>query len=286
MTPSRDPADDTSESSAHHLTRRRLLGAGAAVGATALAGCNGTFLRIESTTTTVERRFDAADLAALRVTEATDDVSVARTDRDTVLVRAEKRARGETELSELRLHTEVAGDSLEVSTTEPTVVGVGGGSVALELEVPGSVAVERVATDDGDVALRDTAGDTVIETGDGDVAVEGTTGAVTARTSDGEVTVESAGAVREVRSGDGSVTAAVPAVDGSASVHSDDGDVVVRLGALDATVELTTGDGEVTVAGVDGVETSTDERVVLSLGDGSGELTVHTGDGDVTATAL
>jgi len=283
MTPSTDPADDTD---GQHITRRRLLGAGAAVGAAALAGCNGTFIQVESTTTTVERRFAAADLAALRVTEATDDVSVARTDGDTVLVRAEKRAHGETELSELRLDTEVAGDTLQVGTSEPTVVGIGGGSVALEVEVPDAVAVERVETDDGDVALQDTTGDTVVETGDGDVAVEDASGAVTARSGDGDVAVEGAGAVREISSGDGTVTAAVSAVDGSASVHSGDGDVVVRLGALDATVELTTGDGEVTVAGVDGIETSTEQRVVATLGDGSGELSVHTGDGDVTVSGL
>jgi hypothetical protein len=286
-TPSSDPANDTDGQHSLTLTRRRLLGTGAAVGAAALAGCNGTFVRVESTTTTVERRFDAADLAALRVTGATDDVSVARTDGDSVLVRADKRAHGETELSELRVRTEVAGGTLRVGTDEPTVVGIGGGSVALEIEVPGTLAVERVRTDDGDIALRDTSGDTVVETGDGDVTVEGVDGAVTARSDDGDVSVERVGAVREVSSGDGSVTAAVSAVDGSASIRSGDGDVVVRLAEdLDAAVELTTGDGEVTVAGLDGIDTSTGSRVVATLGDGSGDLGVHSDDGDVTATGL
>jgi hypothetical protein len=286
-TPSTDPDHDTREQDDPTTTRRRLLGAGAALGAAALAGCNGTFVRVESTTRTVERRFDAADLAALRVTGATDDVGVTRTDGDAVLVRAEKRAHGETALSELRLRSEVADDVLRVGTSEPTVVGIGGGHVALGIEVPDSVAVERVHTDDGDVALRDTSGDTIVETGDGDLAVEGVDGAVTARSADGDVSVERVGAVSELRTDDGSVAAAVSAVDGAASVRSGDGDVVARLeSGLDATVELTTDDGEVTVAGLDGVETNTDGRVVVTLGDGDGHLRVHTDDGDVTATGL
>ncbi|WP_255152495.1 DUF4097 family beta strand repeat-containing protein [Halorarius halobius] len=304
MSPTPDPADASDDD--RTLSRRRLLGAAAAVGATGLAGCTGTFVRIESAETTVERRFDAADLARLRVAEADDDVSVERTDGDAVVVRAHKRARGETDPSEFGLRADVDGDTLRVGTRKPTVVGVGGDSIDLELEVPESVAVDRVHTDDGSVALRSVGGDPTVESGDGDLAVYGATGAITATTDDGEVAIEGTagpvtarsddgdvvvhdpGSVREVRSHDGEVVASVPAVDGSAVVASDDGDVTVTLGdALDAAVEVTTDDGRVTVAGgLDDVEAAAESRVTGTVGDGTNDLRIHSGDGDVTVTSL
>lgn len=286
------------------MTRRRLLGAAAAAGAASVAGCTGSFIRIDRAETTIERRF--GDVSRVRITEATDDVSVERFDGDAVQVRVHKRARGQTALSDLAFSADTDGDTLRVRTQKPNVVGVGGGSVDLEVAVPGSVTVDRVATADGDIALRGTGGGTTVESGDGDVtatgvrgavtattddgdvAVERATGAVTARTADGDIAIRAPGAIREVRAGDGDVVATVPAVAGTATVRSDDGDVTVSLGdALDATVEVTTGDGDITAVGaLDEVATSSARRLTGRVGDGSNELLVHADDGSVTLTTL
>lgn len=298
------PADGSTLPGLH---RRGLLGAVAAAGTASLAGCSGAFVQVRTATDTAERAFDAGDVARIRVEDATDDVTLEHADGDTIRVRARKRARGSTDLGELSLQSRVEDDTLHLGTRTPDVVGIGGGTVDLEVAVPGSVAVDRVRTDDGSVTLRDVSGDATVETGDGDVVttdvtgdldastgdgdvtVERTDGAVTARTGDGDLVVRGPGSVGDLRTGDGDLTAEMPAVDGSATIGSDDGDVTLSLGdALDATIDATTGDGEVsaTAAGFGSVGTVTETHVVGTVGDGTNELRVHAGDGDVTLARL
>ena len=304
MSPTQESADDDRTPSRATLSRRRLVGAGAAAAVTALAGCSGTVLQIETDETTVERRFDARKLSRLSVTDASDDVNVEGWDEDAVRVRANKRAHGETKLSELELRSSVDGETLHLGTTKPNVVGIGGGSVDLEIDVPKAVQVDEIETNDGDVSLRDVSGDVAVESDDGDVAVTGVIGDLSVRTDDGDVAVDRIGGVvtahsddgdvavrdpetiRDLSVDDGNVVAAVPAVDGTASIRADDGDVTVRLGdSVDATVRVTVGDGEITVAGGLGtVQTTTEDRVEATLGDGTNDLTVHADDGDVTVT--
>lgn len=283
-TPDERPDETPDEAAPPATSRRRFLGATATAAAVGLAGCAAPFISIETTERTVERRFDAADVDRLRVADATDDVRVERTDGDAVLVRAHKRARGETAPDDLELRSRVDDGTLRLRTHQPTVVGFGGGSIDLALAVPDSVRVDQLETEDGDVVAAGIVGDLTATSGDGDVSVERVDGTVTARTGDGDVVVREPGAVGEVRSGDGDVAVSVPAVEGPASVDSGDGDVAVRLGdALDATVEVTTGDGDIVVrGGLDRVRTATERRLAGTVGDGTNDLTVHTGDGDVT----
>ena len=304
MTPIQESADDDRAPSRSTLSRRRLVGAGAATAVTALAGCSGAVLQIETDETTVERRFDATKVSRLSVTDTSDDVSVERWSEETVRVRAHKRAHGETKLSELELRSSVDAGALHLGTHKPDVVGIGGGSVDLEIDVPKTVQVDEIETNDGDVSLRDVSGDVEVasddgdvaatgvsgdlsvRTDDGDVAVDRTSGVVTAHSDDGDVRVRDPDAIRDLGVDDGNVVAVVPAVDRTASIRADDGDVTVKLGdAVDATVRVTVGDGEIAVAGGLGtVETTTEDRVEATLGDGTNDLAIHADDGDVTVT--
>jgi hypothetical protein len=145
-----------------------LLGlAGSLAAATALSGC--LVYRVEKDTTTVRRSFDAADVDELRVPAATDAVTLetAGDDADAVEVRADKRARGSTSLSDLELRTETAEGVLRVSTTVPPVTGIGGGSVDLRIGVPSTVSVEQVTAEDGSVTVEGTGGVVTTEAGDG-----------------------------------------------------------------------------------------------------------------------
>ena len=298
--------DDTDEtaSGAPTLSRRRLLGAAAAAGTAGLAGCSTPLVQIRTATDTTEREFDAGAVDRLRV-DADGDVTVERAEGDAVRVRARKRAHGNTELDEFALRSRVDDGALHLATRKPNVVGIGGGSVDLEVSLPPTVAVDRVVTDDGSVTLRGTSGDATVETGDGDVVatglagdldastddgdvtVERVDGTVTARTGDGDVTVRAPGTVGDLRTVDGGLVADAPAVDGSVALRSRDGDVTVALGgSLDATVDATTGDGSVTAAGFDAVQAATDTHVAGTVGDGTDELRIHTDDGDVTLTSM
>lgn len=299
------PADG--DGTARGSTRRRLLGlAGSLAAATALSGC--LVYRVEKDTTTVRRSFDAADVDELRVPAATDAVTLetAGDDADAVEVRADKRARGSTSLSDLELRTETAEGVLRVSTTVPPVTGIGGGSVDLRIGVPSTVSVEQVTAEDGpvtlsgvrgnptveardgDVVARDVEGDLSVTADDGSVTVEGTGGVVTTEAGDGDLSVVGPGAIGDLSAGDGSVRTDVPAVDGATTVRTDDGDAVVRLAAdLDVRVLAATDDGRVSGTDVlDATTRATETNVVGRMGDGGTELRVEAGDGDVRLERL
>jgi hypothetical protein len=286
------------------LSRRKLLGAAAAAGTAAVAGCTGSFVQIDRAETTVERQFESTEIDRLVVADASDDVSVEPADGAAVTVRAHKRAQGETSLSDLRLQTQTDSGALQIGTEKPDVFGIGGGSVDLEVHLPQSVSVDQVQTADGDVSARGTGGDAVLETGDGDIAVsdvegdvsattqdgsisvDGADGVVSVRSRDGDLSVRDPGSIEAVQTDDGDIVADVPAITDAATVRSSDGDVTARVSeSLDATVEIATDDGNVTVADAfDGLTTTSERRVETTLGDGTNELTIRTADGDVTVT--
>ena len=297
---------DTAHGDGRGLTRRRFLGTAAAAGSVALTGCTGSFVRIESAETTTERQFELPEVSRLDVPETSDDISVRRSDAEIVTVRAHKQAQGETSLSDLRLRSQVDDGTLRLRTAKPDVVGIGGGSIDLEILLPDAVRVGHLRTEDGEVVLRRTSGDATIESGDGDlvvsdargdvsattedgsITIDGAAGEVTAESQDGDITVRNPGAIRQVITADGAIVTDVPAVTDAARVRSADGDVTARVDdAIDAAVDVTTDDGEITVAGaLGGLRTVTERRVEATLGDGAKDLTIHTADGDVTVAAI
>jgi len=289
---------------ARRSTRRRLLGlAGSLAAATALSGC--LVYRVEKDTTTVRRTFDAADVDELRVPVATDAVTLetAGDDADAVEVRADKRARGSTSLSDLELRTETAEGVLRVSTTVPPVTGIGGGSVDLRIGVPSTVSVEQVTAEDGPVTLSGVRGNPTIEAGDGDVVARDVTGDLSVTAEDGPVTVERTGGDATIEASDGDVVArevggdlAVSAADGSVTVEGTGGVVTTEAGDGDLSVvgpgaigDLSAGDGSVRtdVPAVDGtttVRTDDGDAVVRLAADLDVRVLAATDDGRVSGT--
>jgi DUF4097 and DUF4098 domain-containing protein YvlB len=267
---------------------------------TGAAGCSGFLDRsVERRTETESVR--AADLSTLVVDGATDDVTLERRDTDEVRVRADKRASGVADLADATVTTRLQDERLTVSTFTPTVVGVGGVSVDLRITLPSTVAVDRVETDDGDVAVRgvagdvrlrthggsvtarDLAGDLVAVTDDGAVTVDGTAGHVTAQSRDGDLAVESPGRVNRLETDDGDILTDVPRVTTSATVRTDDGDIAARLGpSLDAELRVQSRDGDVSVASDIETFRQTDGSVHGRVGTGDGTLRLRTADGDIT----
>ena len=184
-------------------------------------------------------------------------MSVEPADGDNIRVRGHKRAHGNTELDELALRSRVDGDTPRIASRKPDVVCIGGGSVDLEVFVPGSVEVDRVRTDDGSVSLRGVNGDATAETDDGDIAasdvagdldastddgdviVERTDGVVRARAAAGDIVVRAPNAVGDLRTDDGDIVAEVPTVDGYGAPVSERG-----IRSAEATVDLFVGGDE------------------------------------------
>lgn len=271
-------------------TRRRLLGAGATGLLAAIAGCSSLtpFVgkRIED-----ERTVAADDGDAVTVGTDVGDVTVQTAAREDVAIEAVKQSSSATaDLSELELSTERTDGRLRVQgewNGESSTVG-GQPSMDLTVVVPESVTVDRVATDVGDVEVRDVTGDLTVEAGTGDVTVERVDGRVDARTSTGDVTLRSIGVLGTVRTGTGDADVEVPAVEGDTTVRSEVGDLTARLAPdLDVDLVARSNVGDVSVGNLSlRTDRATEREVVGTLGDGGPTLTLATGTGDVSVRAL
>jgi hypothetical protein len=140
-------------------------------------------VQVRTATATVEREYDTHDISRVWV-DTEDDVSVEPADGEHFRVRGHKRTHGNTDLDELAIRSRVNGDTLRLASRKPDVVGIGGGSIDLEVFVPESVEVDRVRTDEGSVSLRGVSGDATAETDDGDIAASDVAGDLDASTDD------------------------------------------------------------------------------------------------------
>jgi len=234
------------------LGRRTLLaGTGAAV-MTALSGCVGDVVDAgdEVRETRVEQ-FDAADLAALSVDTPNGRIHVEGEDRETIDLRAEKRAGTQQALESATLSVDRADGRLSVSVDVDRSIDLDGSTprVDVELTVPSTLRLARADGVNGDVDVGAVAGDLVAETTNGDVTVSDVDGAVHAESTNGDVRVED--------------------VAGDVAVETTNGDVDVTTVAGDATVDTVTGSvdvADVARAAWDSVETPASDLEVTATG--------------------
>ena len=287
-------------------SRRRVLGAAGAAVTSALAGC-GSVVQIERDGATDERTVDAPTDATLAVVNAADAIAFTAEPRDDIKIVAEKEAFGGVALDELTVDVEATTDRVEITTDKPDVVGLGGGSVSLELYAPEEMAVDRLQTADGAVTARrvpdgaalrtrdgsiqvtDARGDVTAETDDGDIAVDGTGGTLSAVTQDGSIQVRDPARIGEISTRDGDIMTDVPAVAKDAEIESSDGDLLLRIGdTLDTVLTVGTADGEILVSDVAPglqIQRQSDSELEAVVGDGTTPLQAHTNDGDVMLRA-
>ena len=293
-------ADDDAKESA---TRRRLLGAASAAIATGLAGCN-SVVQVDREETVTERTVPAADVSSITVVDATDDIVVRTEQRDTVGVRLRKRVFGGTSPEDLSAELQTTDRTLEITTEKPNIVGIGGGSIDLELTVPPGITVDRlhtvdgdvtaqrlpstarINTTDGDVSVTEATAGVTVDVTDGDVTLNGAGGPVELRTVDGDITARHAGSVAGIETQDGDIVADLPAVEGDADVITGDGDITVALGDdIDARIDARTDDGAVVVDGrVENADVRSRGETVFDaiLGEGGDRVRIVTSDGDIT----
>ncbi|MEF8780234.1 MAG: DUF4097 family beta strand repeat-containing protein [Haloferacaceae archaeon] len=273
-------------------TRRRLLSGGAAAALASLAGCTGMTPFVgkrEEGSRTVS--IDDAD--ALAVDVDVGELTLRPADRGDVRIDYVRQASSVTaDIGDLELRTERRDGRLVLAsewTGEDTLFG-GQPSLDLDVEIPRSLPVERIAGSVGSIDVRDVAGDLAVETSTGSVTAAGVDGTVTVSTSTGSVDVRDPGALGDVSASTGSIDVEVPAIDGDTSVTAETGSIDVALASdLDLELRVRTGTGSVDVdldglPDADGV--GSDPTVAATLGDGGPTLTVETDTGSVTVSRL
>lgn len=278
-----------------------LAGAGAALSA-ALAGCSGLtpFVgkREEST-----RTVPVEDASAVAAVVDVGDVTVRSAERDDVRVEFVKQSSSVgADLSKLEFRVERDDDRLVLRGDWTGDGGLWGTpSLDLDVVVPASLSVERVASSVGDLTVENARGDVSIDgqtsdvtvrSHDGSVDVESQTGDVNVRSLDGSVDVDTqtgdvvvrdpstlAGATTQT----GDVDVDVPAIDGDTTIRSQTGDVTAAIAAdVDAELRATTEAGDVDVRDLELSDALVDETAASgTLGDGGPTLRVECQTGDV-----
>ncbi len=175
-------------------------------------------------------------------------------------------------LEEIRLDTEVRGDTVRIEADTPDSSGSWFSSrtarLDLEIEVPADLAVE-VEDGSGDSRIEGVASATV-EDGSGELRISDVAGAVEVEDGSGFLEVLRIGGTVKIIDGSGEVE--VREVGGPVTI--DDGSGSVRIDEIEGDVEISDGSGEIDVRDVRG-------NVVVH-DDGSGSIDVARITGDFT----
>jgi DUF4097 and DUF4098 domain-containing protein YvlB len=246
-----------------HEPPRRTVLAGAGAALATLSGCLTAASR-EEVTETETRRFDVSTETTLAVDNVTGPVTVEATDGGQVTVDIE-RTGTERALDDVTVSTTRASGRLEVETEADGsgLEAADAATVALRVACPGDVAVDHVATTNGDVTTRDVAG------------------MVSLRTTNGAIDASGHETVGDVTTTNGDIDVTVPAIESDTEIESTNGGVTARLGpSLDADVTAQTTNGTVTTEGGLGLS-RVDDGVSGALGGGTHDLTIETTNADI-----
>ncbi|UPV74887.1 DUF4097 domain-containing protein [Halorussus limi] len=270
--------------------RRRLLGLGATGALAALSGCSGAtpFVgkRLEDA-----RTFDAGSVDTVTVNGQNGEVRVRPTDADRVRVETVKQSGSVfADLSDVRVEMSVESGELAVKTRRTGDGSWLGGppSVKIRVELPSSVGLGRLRTENGTVDVRGVATDATLVTENGRVEAHDIDGFVSAESENGSVAIRGVSGVGDVRTENGSVQLDVPAIRGATTVESENGSVDAAVASdLNATLSARTDNGDLDVRLPNfEADVRSEHLVEGTLGDGGPELRFATENGSVELSEL
>jgi len=253
------------------ITRRAML---ASTG-TALAALSGCVAAGDSRETTeIETRtFDASD-TDLEVDNVNGPITVEEADSEEITLELE-RTGTESELDATSVTTSDTDGRLTIETELDSgplggFLGPETAHVSMTIQCPSDTTVERVATTNGDLQVRNVGGPVEMET------------------TNGEITASGLDSVGDVSSTNGGIDVTVPAIADDVVIESVNGDIDVGVGPdLDADVSAETTVGGLTVDGDLGLASDDDitgGSVSGTLGDGGPELSIESTNGEITLT--
>lgn len=266
--------------------RRRGFIASMGIGvAGTLSGCIGHFT--SNVSETFSSTHTVVDEATVAIRNRNGPVNVQKANDNKLTVSGTKQARSQEGLDSI---------DIEVIEDKQFVINVRFGSdsnvsdrnVALTVEVPEGVPVDRADTANGDVTVTGVEGDLHAMTSNGEIEVAGVTGFVSGETTNGDVQIRDTTGLSGARTTNGSVDVELYAMRNDVTCSSSNGNVTVRVGPdISGAIRLSTNAGRATVRDLP-YTSAVDRNGYLegSLRNGeSPELSLETNNGDVTLRA-
>lgn len=266
------------------------IGAGLTAG---LAGCTSVNGGGRDETRTEQRSYDIDENTALRVSNPNGRVTVEGDDGDELAVDIEVRGASTDAVESVTVTDDRADGTLRLETEYEdrsildSLLGRQRASVLLTIRCPAAVSVELVETTNGEIDVRDVAGDPTFDSTNGDVTARNVDGSVSLSTTNGSVLARGIEGFAGAETTNGSIEVDVPAIDGDTVIESTNGRIDAALGsALDADLSASTTNGTVTLHDLDfdALEHS-GTSANGSLGDGTHELIVETTNGSIDLRA-
>jgi DUF4097 and DUF4098 domain-containing protein YvlB len=271
-----------------NITRRGLLGACALGLSAAVAGCMSA-VPFVGKRTEFDRTFD---MTTGRITVETDsgDAAVHRTDANRIRLHGIKETTSVFgDIEDITVETTRNGDHLRITgdAGADSFLGLGGGSLSLDVGVPEGVTVERVSAKNGDATTTGVAGDATLESTNGAVTARNVDGYVSLSTTNGPVRARGVAGLDGAATTNGDIDVDIPAIDGRVSVSTTNGAITAALAPdLDARVVASTTNGTITATGLPLGGGRSGNSLRGTLGDGTHELTIRTTNGDITLNRL
>ena len=177
-----------------------------------------------------------ADGGMLTIKNIVGGITVTESSDDRVEVRAEKRARGRSDPSEISFDVRESGSGATICTVYRGESACDEGnfnnarfSVKYTIAMPRGLRL-RASTGNGEMSVEKAGSDVELSTGNGGIKVGQTDGRVSVSTGNGDLEVESARGPVRASTGNGRVYVATAA--GPVSVNTGNGDIDVRMRSL------------------------------------------------------
>jgi len=187
------------------------------------------------------------------------------------------------------------GDNPQVSVETPASLNLDAKTADGNLSVRNLAGNLQMHSGDGSVMLEDLRGDLHLTASDGNINIHNATGTLEARASDGHMKVDGQFSAVHLHTSDGNLELSLAAgsrLTAASRIESSDGRVTVRVPqTLAADLDVSTSDGHVDCAlplTLDNYNSggSSHHHLTGHLNGGGVPLSIHTSDGNVSITAL
>ncbi|MFB6354080.1 MAG: DUF4097 family beta strand repeat-containing protein [Halobacteriales archaeon] len=272
------------------MNRRKLLRFGSLAALGSLAGC-GTGRSDRTAEETFSDRYPAEGGLRVNVLGRNGSITATKVSGMDVVVEAVKRSRdGRSALERVDVEVTRTGGVLTARAVYPDVSPLSQPRVAVDFEVgiPAAAVAGVFESANGDVVVRDVAGDARLASVNGRVEADNVDGFVSLRSGNGDVVATWTAGVDRAVSTNGAVDVDLRHTRGPVTAASTNGDVTVRPTAgLRATFELRTVTGAIVVSGLTLERTTDAARHVVGRYNGGGDrVTARTTNGDVRLRPL